>query len=277
MMSAIAPGAGTRSRRTGNSTTVALTHEPSGTRYTLEVRAFDDGVAFRYVVPEAGGAGRVPDEATGFSVPPGSTVWYHDLDGHYEGTYDRKEIEDVAEGDWAAPPLTVRLPDGAGYASITEAALSDYAGMALQADRRGVFQARLGHAVPASYPYRLRYPALEVLRLAMPAVLGENLARLLPSEQVQVFPWGRAFTPDAQVLVEITQLEGTLGANSILTARWRILGRAGTEVRAGTSRLSEPTGKDYESLVAAHSRLLGALSRDIAEALRSTEGLRAAK
>ena len=158
-----------------NSTTVALTHEPSGTRYTLEVRAFDDGVAFRYVVPEAGGAGRVPDEATGFSVPPGSTVWYHDLDGHYEGTYDRKEIEDVAEGDWAAPPLTVRLPDGAGYASITEAALSDYAGMALQADRRGVFQARLGHAVPASYPYRLRYPALEVLRLAMPARISGTI------------------------------------------------------------------------------------------------------
>lgn len=158
-----------------NSTTVALRHEPSGTRYTLEVRAFDDGVAFRYVVPEAGGAGRVPDEATGFNVPPGSTVWYHDLDGHYEGTYDRKEIEDVAEGDWAAPPLTVRLPDGAGYASITEAALSDYAGMALQADRRGVFQARLGHAVPASYPYRLRYPALEVLRLAMPARISGTI------------------------------------------------------------------------------------------------------
>jgi uncharacterized lipoprotein YmbA len=107
------------------------------------------------------------------------------------------------------------------------------------------------------------------LRLAMPAVLGENLARLLPSEQVQVFPWGRTFTPDAQVLVEITQLEGALNANTVLAARWRILGRSGTEVRAGTSRLSESSGKDYESLVAAHSRLLGALSREIAEALRT--------
>lgn len=107
------------------------------------------------------------------------------------------------------------------------------------------------------------------LRLAMPAVLGENLARLLPSEQVQVFPWGRSFTPDAQVLVEVTQLEGALNTNSVLSARWRILGRSGTEVRAGTSRLSEPSGKDYESLVAAHSRLLGALSREIAEALRT--------
>ena len=107
-----------------------------------------------------------------FSFPAGSTVWYHDLEGHYEDTYDRKEIEDVAEGDWAAPPLTAQLPDGAGYASVTEAGLSNYAGMALQADRRGVFQARLGHAVPASYPYRLRYPALEVLRLATPAKIS---------------------------------------------------------------------------------------------------------
>jgi len=113
------------------------------------------------------------------------------------------------------------------------------------------------------------------LRIAVPAVLAENLARLLPSDQVQVFPWGRSFTPDAQVLVEITQLEGALNADTTLTARWRILGRAGAEVRAGTSRLSEPSGRDYESLVAAHSRLLGALSRDIAEALRA-EALRAA-
>ena len=107
------------------------------------------------------------------------------------------------------------------------------------------------------------------LRLAMPTVLAENLARQLPSDQVQVFPWSRTFTPDAQVLVEISQLEGALNADSKLTARWRILGRNGTEVRAGTSRLTEPSGGDYESLVAAHSRLLGALSRDIAEVLRA--------
>ena len=107
------------------------------------------------------------------------------------------------------------------------------------------------------------------LRLAMPTVLAENLARQLPSDQVQVFPWSRTFTPDAQVLVEISQLEGALNADSKLTARWRILGRNGTEVRAGTSRLTEPSGGDYESLVAAHSRLIGALSRDIAEVLRA--------
>jgi len=114
------------------------------------------------------------------------------------------------------------------------------------------------------------------LRVAVPTVLAENIARVLPSDQVQAFPWGRTFTPDAQVLVEISRLEGALNADSVLTARWRILGRAGAEVRAGTSQLREPSGRDFESLVAAQSRLLGALSRDIAEALRA-EALRAAK
>ena len=154
-----------------NGATIAVTQDQTGTAYAIDVRVFDDGVAFRYVVPGAVSARRTPDEATVFNFPAGSTVWYHDLDGHYEGVHEKKDIEDVSEGDWAAPPLTARLPDGLGYASITESALVSYAGMALQADRRGGFVARLGHAVPASYPYRLRYPALDVMRLEEPAAL----------------------------------------------------------------------------------------------------------
>jgi alpha-glucosidase len=154
-----------------NGASIAVTHAQSGTPYKIDVRVFNDGVGFRYVVPGAATAQRTPDEATVFNFPAGSTVWYHDLDGHYEGVHEKKDIEDVAEGDWVAPPLTARLPDGLGYAAITESALVSYAGMALQADRRGAFAARLGHAVPASYPYRLRYPALDVIRLEQPAAL----------------------------------------------------------------------------------------------------------
>ena len=153
-----------------NGAKVALVHQPSGIRYSIEIRAFDDGIAFRYIVPSASVAAvRVPDEASVFNFPPRSTVWYHDLDGHYEGVHERKDVEDVPEGDWAAPPVTAQLPDASGYASITEAGLKDYAGMVLQTDRRGGFAARLAHASPASYPYRLRYPALDVRRLENPA------------------------------------------------------------------------------------------------------------
>ncbi len=154
-----------------NGATIDVTQQERGTKYTIDVRVFDDGVAFRYVVPGSANVRRTPDEATVFNFPAGSTVWYHDLDGHYEGVYAKTDIEDVKEGDWAAPPLTAHLPEGLGYASVTEAALVNYAGMALRADRRGGFAATLGHAVPASYPYRLRYPALDVRRLEVPAVI----------------------------------------------------------------------------------------------------------
>ena len=131
---------------------------------TMEIRAFNDGAGFRFVVPGEGT--RTPDEATAFRLPAGSTTWSHDLHGHYESTYVRRVIEDVPAGDWAAPPLTYKLPGAGGYASITEAALTGYAGMALQADGHGGYAARLGHAHPVSYPYALRYKAEDVLRLA---------------------------------------------------------------------------------------------------------------
>ncbi len=141
--------------------------------FTLDVRAFDDGVAFRFVVP-GDERTRVPDETTAFTLPARSVVWYHDFEGHYEGVHARKEIADVKANEWAAPPLTFKLPDGAGYASITEAALMNYAGMGLQADGERGFNLRLGHAHPPSYPFRLRYAA-DVERLKRPAAIAGTI------------------------------------------------------------------------------------------------------
>jgi len=151
-----------------NGLTIGLVHPPTHTAYTLEVRAYDSGVAFRQLVP--GQATRTPDEATTFRLPAGSTVWYHDLNDHYEGTHLRKNVAALPAGQWVAPPLTCKLPANAGYASITEGALIQYSGMALQYDGAGGFAARLGHSVPASWPFRLRYNE-DVERLAKAAAI----------------------------------------------------------------------------------------------------------
>jgi alpha-glucosidase len=150
---------------------VALQHGPTGRAFRLDVRAFDDGVAFRWEVAAAEGRAQAPDAGTVFRVPRGSTVFHHDLEGHYEGRYTRQRAEEVPAGAWVAPPLTIELADDAGYAAITEAALADYAGMALQADGTGGFAERLGHATPPSYPFRLRYGEGEARRLAAPAAI----------------------------------------------------------------------------------------------------------
>jgi alpha-glucosidase len=157
-----------------NGARISLKHAKSNTAYTLDVRAFNDGAAFRYVVPPGNKNERVPDEAIVFVIPAGSTVWYHDLEGHYEGMHQKKDIAEVPTGQWAAPPLTFKLPAGAGYASITEAALVNYSGMALQADGRRGFTLALGHKHPVSYPYRLRYKN-EIEPVSKPAAVSGTI------------------------------------------------------------------------------------------------------
>jgi alpha-glucosidase len=150
---------------------VAIKHTASGTAWTLDARACDDGAAFRHVVPGAPDVRRTPDEATAFRWPAGSVVWSHDFEGHYEGVHVKRDVGAVPSGDWAAPPLTVRLPRNAGYASVTESALIGYGGLALRADGRRGYAARLGHEEPVSYPYRLRYKPEDIERLAKPAAI----------------------------------------------------------------------------------------------------------
>jgi alpha-glucosidase len=151
--------------------TLALTHDLSFTTYTLEIRAFNDGVGYRFVVPGADNVSRVPDEYSNFVLPDGITVWFHDLDGHYEAPYEQLDISKVKPGQWAGPPLTFQLPNGAGYGSITEANLVNYAGMGLESDGRNGWVVGLGHRQPVNYPYELRYGRDEAKRLGKPAAV----------------------------------------------------------------------------------------------------------
>jgi hypothetical protein len=102
-------------------------------------------------------------------------------------------------------------------------------------------------------------------------VLAENLAVRLHSDQVSVYPWPPRAAVDYEVMVEVTRLDGQLGGPCVLDARWRIQEKAGPGLPLfGRSTLTEAAGRDYASLVAAHSRLVDGLSADIAAALRKS-------
>jgi alpha-glucosidase len=177
-----------------NGVKISLQHDLSFIDYVLEVRVFNDGAAFRHVIAGDEDVSLVPDEYTTFVIPTGSTVWYHDLGGHYEAAYKNNDISDVPAGQWAGPPVTFKLPGDAGYGSITEANLVDYPGMALEADGRRGFITGLGHRQPLNYPYELRYGRDEAKRLGSPAsitgtittpwrvvMIGRNLNTLVNS------------------------------------------------------------------------------------------------
>jgi alpha-glucosidase len=159
-----------------NGAKISLTHDLSFTTYTLEVRVFNDGVAYRHVIPGDESAARAPDEYSAFVIPEGSTLWYGGLaDGHYETEFVKKNISDVRAGEWAGPPLTFKLPGNTGYASITEANLVNYSGMGLEADGRRGWIAGLGHRQPLNWPFELRYGRDEAKRLGKAASIAGTI------------------------------------------------------------------------------------------------------
>jgi alpha-glucosidase len=136
-----------------------------GRRLTLVVRAYDDGIAFRYRWPEQPALDRlrITSEDTHFRFVGDPTCWWipDDYDG-YEWVYEQTPLSAIVdeaaaigfdsyldEKDTDVPqrptskedhpgavntPITMRTAGGARYLSVHEAALTDYAGMTLQAD-----------------------------------------------------------------------------------------------------------------------------------------------
>jgi alpha-glucosidase len=110
--------------------------------FTLDARAYNDGVAFRYLVPNKGDA-IIDKDTTLFKIAAGSVVWSQPNVKYYEGRYGKKVISEIKTGELAGPPVTIELPNSAGYAAITEGGLTDFAGMSLIADGNNGFLANL--------------------------------------------------------------------------------------------------------------------------------------
>lgn len=155
-----------------NGARVTLRH--NNYTYELDIRVYDNGAAYRMIFPGKEGQQRIPDEATTFNLPADGTIWYHDMNMHYESVHARKQVGQLSAGEWVAPPATIKLPAGI-YAAITEADLKGYSGMSLQANGQNGLVVKLAHNQPTSYPYRLRYSAEDTQRLARPAAIAGTI------------------------------------------------------------------------------------------------------
>ncbi len=101
-------------------------------------------------------------------------------------------------------------------------------------------------------------------------VLAENLSVLLPTYRVAVFPWARPYPAQYRVQVTVVRFEADASGEVGLVARWGILGKDGKDVLHTQSSLRETGGRqDYQATVAAMSRALAGLSREIATALKT--------
>jgi hypothetical protein len=100
-------------------------------------------------------------------------------------------------------------------------------------------------------------------------VLALNLSSLLKTNRVAAYPWEEYFDPDYRVYMEVNQFDGRIGDYALLNITWTITGRQPTDLlRVRNSVIKEAVqSANYEDYVAAESRILAALSREIAREL----------
>ncbi|MGD9636040.1 MAG: glycoside hydrolase family 97 catalytic domain-containing protein [Pirellulales bacterium] len=111
--------------------------ERSGAKreWKLVVRAYDDGVAWRYHFPAEPGWSQleVAEDLTEFHFPAGATATWLPLTGFvtsHENYYRREPIEKISSEGFIGLPLLVEFP-GPVWAAVLEANLTDYAGLYL--------------------------------------------------------------------------------------------------------------------------------------------------
>ena len=116
-------------------------------RLAIEVRIFNDGVAFRYIIPKQDAwvsTINITDELNTFNLtqnPKVTALLRESYTTSHEGIYTKSTLNNLKADTLMDMPALFEFPNGT-YMAITEAALLDYAGMYL-IKHNGVLESRL--------------------------------------------------------------------------------------------------------------------------------------
>ena len=181
--------------------TVALdvreTKDPAR-RFTVEARVYNDGAAFRYVVPEQDAIKelRIANERTQFVFAKDATTFpliLRNFRTSWEDNYRTVALSGIHPESLIALPLLTELP-GVAFLAITEANIENYSGMYLMHDERNARQlsARLApHIDDAGVSVVVKTPAPSPWRVLM---IADSPGRLLESQIVNNLNPPPAFT-----------------------------------------------------------------------------------
>lgn len=124
-----------------------LTLDQSGYVYQLELRLFNDGFAFRYLLPSTGKSRQVSADSSTFVLRSDiDACWYGVNSACYEA--DVTKHGTASSGDAITPPMIVELKNNAGYLSVLEAATTEtYPGFCLQNKGNGSFGIRFNGGI----------------------------------------------------------------------------------------------------------------------------------
>ena len=143
-----------------------------GRRMTMEVRVFNDGVAFRYVIPQTAPLEnlRIPSEITEFVFAKDGDSYpllLRDFQTGYDDQYSKLTLSGIHTDSLIALPFLVEQP-GVGWVAVTEADLDEFAGLYLAHEGDRTMRARLSPRVDGStLPVILKTPAVTPWRVLL--------------------------------------------------------------------------------------------------------------
>jgi alpha-glucosidase len=152
----------------------------------LIVRAYDQGVAFRYFFPEAtnGLFLHIVGEQTQFTLPEGTLAYY---ERWAQGPYELLPLKDWK--DESERPLTMKLSNGLTVA-LLEAKMIDYARMKFRLTKENTLQTSLYSSVDVITPYAT--PWRVIMAAEKPTELIENndlVLNLNPANRIEDTSW----------------------------------------------------------------------------------------
>jgi alpha-glucosidase len=159
-------------------------------KLTLEARAYNDGIAFRYVIPDQPRTKtiRIVNERTQFAISGDATTYpliLRNFHTSYEDDYRTVSVSGLHPEALIALPLLLELPGRAWFA-ITEAHIENYAGMYLMRSRANnsrILEARLApHVDEPGIAVVRQTPAESPWRVLM---IADSPGRLIESNIVE--------------------------------------------------------------------------------------------
>jgi alpha-glucosidase len=170
-----------------------------GRRITIEARAYDDGVAFRYYIPRTSTVEdlQIEEELTDFHFAQDGDAYTAVVPDYQsnKGEYSKTKMSRIERRSLLALPFLVEQP-GMGWVAITEAQLDNYPGMSVFHPEGTIIRTTLAPlandasfamhgTTPAETPWRVLMVATEPRKL-----LDSNIVRNLnPKSAIADTSW----------------------------------------------------------------------------------------
>ncbi|MAO66626.1 MAG: alpha-glucosidase [Balneola sp.] len=167
-------------------------------RINLNIRAYNDGLAFRYEFPERSGSYKVMDELTAYHIPDSTKRWLQPWNPANERIYDEM-LDGSVQRDWGIPAL-FNTKDTDFWYLIHEGDLGrDYAGTKLRNENDG-----------------------NVYKLAFPDS-GDARGTGIPEPEIELpwkSPWRIVIVGDLETIVESTLVQDVSEPSKIENTDW---------------------------------------------------------